>query len=572
MTAGARRFTVAAVTGAFVAVAIFLVFSITAPGGFFFRTSYNLGGFYDAQARALFHGHWNAGPKAFFIERFNVDGKFYMYFGPWPSFLRMPLLLLTSRFDGRLTHLSLVLAIVTLFIGVGRLLWDIRALTDPRAEPSRRELVAVAGFVALIGVGSALVFLSASGWVYDEAILWGAAWAMWSLHFVISYLRTASLRSLVLASAATTFAILSRESVGAIGALVLGALFLVDLLRTRHREVARNVGRRLAALAGIDNRPGPGRPWSALLAAAVPIGAFVAVNEVRFGTLFSAPWQKQDLGALTPNRQAVLAANGGGLVSWREVPTNLVRYFRPGAFTVSRLFPFIDFGTNTTVIGHAARDPEGLTASVTITATLLLLLAIAGAAVVVVPRLGRRAGLQHMRILRLPVVASAAVFVPSLIFPAAAERYTADLVPFFATAGGVGIYAVARLTRRGGLRRMIVGVVVMLALFNVWTNLALTLNFQRRYQGVTASERGDYVSKQIKWSKWFGITPRADFVDWDPRENTPQPAPARIGTFLSIANCSELRLSNGSEWLELNFRDPQAVCRALGFRSSDSTR
>ena len=76
MTLASRRFAAAVCVGALIVVAVFCVFSFTAPGGFFGRTPANLGSFYDAQARALFHGHWDADSKAFNVERFRVDGKF----------------------------------------------------------------------------------------------------------------------------------------------------------------------------------------------------------------------------------------------------------------------------------------------------------------------------------------------------------------------------------------------------------------------------------------------------------------------------------------------------------------
>ena len=60
------------------------------------------GNFYDLQARALFHGHLSVPDGSLGIEGFVVDGRTYMYFGPFPALLRMPVLLVTSRFDGRL--------------------------------------------------------------------------------------------------------------------------------------------------------------------------------------------------------------------------------------------------------------------------------------------------------------------------------------------------------------------------------------------------------------------------------------------------------------------------------------
>ena len=56
----------------------------------------------------------------FGLEAFVVNGHAHTYFGPLPSFLRMPILLVTSRFDGRLTQVSMLLAFVLLLWADGQ--------------------------------------------------------------------------------------------------------------------------------------------------------------------------------------------------------------------------------------------------------------------------------------------------------------------------------------------------------------------------------------------------------------------------------------------------------------------
>ena len=66
--------------------------------------------FYDLQARAMFHGRLNIPNGYMGIEAFIHDGRQYTYFGVFPSILRMPILLLTNRLDGKLTAPSMLLA------------------------------------------------------------------------------------------------------------------------------------------------------------------------------------------------------------------------------------------------------------------------------------------------------------------------------------------------------------------------------------------------------------------------------------------------------------------------------
>ena len=70
----------------------------------------SLSAVYDLQARALFHGSWDVPKGVLGFEAFVVHGRHYTYFGPFASFLRMPILALTDTFDGRLTAPSMLLA------------------------------------------------------------------------------------------------------------------------------------------------------------------------------------------------------------------------------------------------------------------------------------------------------------------------------------------------------------------------------------------------------------------------------------------------------------------------------
>ena len=75
------------------------------------RTANPLGyasNFFDFQARAFMDGRLWVTPGSLGIEGFQVDGREYMYFGPFPALLRIPVLWTTSEFDGRLTVVSML--------------------------------------------------------------------------------------------------------------------------------------------------------------------------------------------------------------------------------------------------------------------------------------------------------------------------------------------------------------------------------------------------------------------------------------------------------------------------------
>jgi len=562
VTPAARRHVVASVVGGGASFAVFLWMLWAAPGGFLDKTPFGLGGFYDAQTRAWFRGHWYADAGSFFIERITVGGHSYMYFGPWPSLLRAPLMAITSSYDGRLTRLSLLLAVAVLLVGVGRLVWQVRTLRGT-GVPSRREQVAVAVFLLAVGCGSSVIVLSASVWVYDEAILWGAAWAIWSLSFAIAYLVDGSTRSLVLASASATLAISSRASSGVVGVVVLGAIFGVQLFGSVRHDGLRAFGHRVARIAGVDDELAERRPWPALLAVAVPIVAYAAVNWAKFGAPLAVPFQHQDIvNRIDPLRRAVLRANGNDLLSLNEIPTNVLNYFRPDGISLNGLFPFVDFSRRVTVIGSPARDVEWLYASLSLTATFLLVLAVVGATVVAVPRVARRTGLARARVLRVPALATVASLGPTLMFPAVFQRYTVDFTPALVLLGATGMYAAGALVRSRAVRAVVAVAAGIVLAWNVAANLALTLNLQRGYQDVvTPVERAAWIKDRIEWNDRLGIDPSVTIVRW--RAGTPKPEAGPVGSFLVVDDCKALMLSDGQDWLTVATTDPKPLCRAL---------
>jgi hypothetical protein len=572
MTSPARRHAGACALGG---VAVLLVFGwilVAAPGGLLDETAYGLGGFYDEQARAWFQGRWDADADAFFIERFTIDDRYYMYFGPWPALLRVPVLAVTDSLDGRLTRFSLVLGLVVLLTGVSRLIWQVRGLRSPQAPgddgpsaPSRAERAAVAAFVLAVGCGTSVVVLSASVWVYDEAILWGAAWATWTLSVGVSYLLGPSTRTLVLASALATIAVLTRVSSGVVGISLLAMVAVLELLGSRAHATIRGAGSCLARVLGLDGRLEGRRPWPAALAASVPLLAYAAVNRAKFGTLVSVPFHRQDLvNDLVPVRRGALAANGDDLVSLDQLPTNVFHYLRPDGISFHGLFPFVDFGDGVRLIGSPARDVEWGSASLTVTATYLLLLAAVGAAVVCLPRLASRSDVREARVLRVPALAAAASAVPTLVFPAVHQRYTVDFTPALVLLGATGLYALAGLLRgRRLLRRTIVVAASSLLAWNVAVNVALTFNLQRSSVFTAADDRAEYLLDRIRWTERLGIEPSLPVVRWDPTRD-PMPPAARVSSILIAGDCTEVLLSDGVGWLSLALDDPRRICDAVG--------
>jgi hypothetical protein len=542
--AGSRRRYRAGAAAGIAAATVCFTWLIT--GGTFQLLQRNLyANFYDVQARALLHGHFAMPASTLTVEGIREGSRTYMYYGPVPALLRMPVLLFTHRFDGRLTVCSMLLGFVVALVFVARLGWRIRALTTT-AGVSVAESVLTGVVLFVAGVGSSLFFLGSDALIYHEAELWGAALALGSLDFLVAWIAVPSAGALVASGLFATLSILTRGSVGAgpVAALgLVGVAYGLAALRGRRRADAEGTGGvRLLAALGLRRAERPGR-WAvlALAAAAVPVLLYVAINEIKFGTLVSLPLQKQVFTSVNLNRRITLADNGGSLFGLKFVPTALVQYLRPDALGFSRLFPFLDFPPKATVIGGVHYDTLDFSSSLTATMPALVALSVVG----LVGVFGRRRD-HRLGALRLPVVGAAVGTVGVLTIAYIANRYLADFLPLLALCALAGLCLLrARWTAWApGARRLAATALALLALFGIVVNVALAVVYQRQLRpSVPIAMRAGFVELQQRID--------ADLFGSDRPEVTEVGtlgSPGPPGSLEMLGRCVALYQSNGSMW------------------------
>src|ERR1039458_4732976 len=219
------------------------------------------------------------------------------------------------------------------------------------SRPSRRSARSrqsqlTAAIIVVIGLGSVFFFLGATAQVYEEAEMWGAALALGSFYALVGFLDRPSTGRLVATGVLTTLALLTRGSVGAGPVAALGLAAAVYLLTWLAKRVPRwqSTIQRLPRAFGIQVPDAPGRFGVGLVAAvAIPVVLYVAIKEIKFGTLFRLPLNRQVLTLTNAHPRPVLAANGGSLFGLKFLPTNLLQFTRPDALTPTRLFPWVFF-------------------------------------------------------------------------------------------------------------------------------------------------------------------------------------------------------------------------------------
>lgn len=493
--------------------------------------------FYDVQARRLLHGHLTVPPESLGIEGFVVDGRTFMYFPPFPSILRMPVLVLTDRFDGRLTAISMVLAWSLLAAATIVLLGRVRDLLRASEPVSRAECWMAGLLVASITGGSVVVYLGSHPWTYHEAYLWSIAFSTATLAALATALVSPGRRPTVAAALFGLGAILTRTTSGWPMNLTLIA-FGVWLLLTRTAFADRRRGR-----------------WF-VVAGLVPLLIGSAVNIAKFRHPFLIPLDAQAWTDVNAHRRNALALNGGSLAGPQFLLTTIVNYFRPDGIRLVPFWPFLTLpAAPARSVGGAFLDQVYRTGSVP-TFMPLLFVSSLWAMVTLVGGRGR----DGLTALRIPVIGAVAVSGVVILYGYLAHRYLSEFMPALILGGIIGVVELGRrcahLSRRS--RRGAVAAVGVLAAFGGWANVAVGVSAARLTQGGSGLHR--YVEVQLTVSELAGH-------GLDGRiEQTDTLAAARPADTLAIVgDCDALFISTGERyepWMAIEMRDQIVVVEA----------
>jgi hypothetical protein len=487
------------------------------------------GNFYDLQAHALLAGRWNVPLRTLGLEGFRIDGKNYMYFGPWPAFLRLPFAAVTHELDGRLSQLSMLLAFGIAMWFTVRLVVRIRGLVRPEAPVTRPECWAVGVFVLASGLAVPL-FLATRLIVFHEAELWGIALALAAFDFVLVFTTRPRAWTLALAAGCATAALLSRPTLGAGPVVALGLLAMASVSERTRGWLGFRAGS--ARLAG-----------GLVLAAVIPVGLYAAVNFAKFQTPFGLPFDRQFVTFVSPEHRAVLAANGGSLFGLQFLPTNLLQYFRPDGIDLSRLVPWVRFPAVTTVIGDVRYDRITPTTSVVAAMPLLAVLSVVGLVAMLSPRRARET---RVAALRAPVIGAAVATGPVLIFGFMAQRYLGDFVPLLVVLGAIGFHVSLAWCTRLEIRARAVtwAALAVVSFVAIWFGIGLAVIYQRVASSDEAELR-DFVRTQLAVQRRFpGGAPELTHV-------ARLPGDMPLGTVAVVGNCDGVFVSSGNAWRAL---------------------
>ncbi|HEV2047506.1 MAG TPA: hypothetical protein VGQ95_13025 [Chthoniobacterales bacterium] len=372
-----------------------LLAAFTTTGGRQVFVKEVLGSAYDSQAEHFLRGNVDVDGEAIRHEAIVVDGKARMYFGPFPALLRIPLNYIYPAGRGSWSRLSGLCAGVIALVSFAALVADTLSLSSLSARArSWLGSACVTGFA----LGSPLLLLLGNLSVYNEAIVWGLAWALAALFFAnrartaTGYRLTGSLLGFSFCAAG---ALLSRATFGLPFLLIAPVLFL--------------------------QLPAKGRiSW--LTAIFLPLGAALAfyllLSYARFGTWSGTSYTNY----INPVHREF--AKNYGVFSLSRVPYGFADYFSLRFPELQHDAPFLKAER------HASPNPSAYSLpfsetylSVPWCSGWLLFGAIFGVSALF--RRGRSDWLD-----RAIAAALFGQFICILCFFALAQRYAADLYPF----------------------------------------------------------------------------------------------------------------------------------------------
>ena len=465
----------------------------------------DFGQFYDFQGESFVHGRWDVPPAGIGFEAFIHNGKTYGYFGFAPALARLVLNALFPAMWGRWSRLSLVCGFAFTLIYTYLFRLEAGRLCDPKNENRGMAGKSSACFVLWVGLGTTLIFLAGRAFVYHEAILWGSALAIGCAFHAARYLRGASSADVVAACTLSFLSFFSRMSVGS-GTTAMLLLLAAAALVDRRFPVRVRLGR-------WRTPPPLWHPIAAITTVAIVTGLYICVNQSKFGTLLDGmPFRYYNQVEHDPPR---MKRTGGRAVSLCNLRSNVDAYFSPASVQASRHFPWIWFATAPNIYPESKGDIVEPFCSLTAASPGLTLLAGIGTGALVMTMFRRNRGAQAGGAL-IPSIGAVIGAGPVLISAGISYRYLHDLFPALVILSAMGharLLAISRTT----VRRSLAAAVSVLAIYSIFANVALTLEYQRTivwHQLQTSAEAAEQRDQFMHWQRsidaCLGVAPGSD--------------------------------------------------------------
>ncbi|MSU22438.1 MAG: hypothetical protein EXS32_01290 [Opitutus sp.] len=450
-------------------------------GTFRFGFPESFGDFYDYQAASLLQGRLDVPGVALSGEAFSVGGKLYGYFGLTPALLRLPFAIYGIEFGCLSRSFMLGYFIACLTLAYLTLLRTAALAGLPGGRPANW----ITGlFLITIGLGSTLFFLSSRAYIYHEAALCGAMFALLSGYCTLRYLAAPGTKWWLGGLIAGVLSVHSRPPVGLFALTLLGCAALFILVQTWTAQ--------------------PGTKKTAPLGLPLAIGALSILGVLSFNGLSYLKFKTFDGAPLKYHVQyhpARLAKIDGKNFHAGNFRFNFSTYAWWPSFVLPPTFPYFTM---------RGRDPEVYPESKIDLAEGTLALPYSMPCLVFLALLGCASAWGASSATRRPVLALNLAIIPMatalLTAVAVSQRYTADFCPWliFLAAFGLPTLQMARGPWRGWSRTLI----VIFTVCSLFVTGAITFHYQgERIWGVPEETRANFQQVRKRVDQFFRLKP-----------------------------------------------------------------
>jgi hypothetical protein len=455
--------------------------------------------FYDAQAISLLNGRLDVPPEAIGFEAFVYKGKYYGYFGIVPALLRLPVLGLFPGMEGRCNRVLMVIACAGTIWAIHLLIRLIRLLFQTSTEVSGYEKIIYSLFVLLGGLGSTHIFLASRSFVYHEAIIWGAVFALYFYYYYLLFLIYSQTKHLILAGIFSILTFHCRATFGAGAMVSLGCLVFLNLILGFCNWRLPPSMQRLQAIPRYFGFPPQTNKllnsFIAVVFIGITVGCYFLINYAKFETINGMPLDRYIRFDYfdQPKNLKLIQGQMFHISNFRMCCFNL---FSPTSIEFSEFFPWVYMAKDPVVYPESKLENWDDFSSLTAGMPALFLFSLLGLAAGFLDRsLGRK------KKLRLPILGAFAGALLQLFFCSLAERYVHEFYPLIILAGVAGLEKIMTM-RNWKLRSFSFAIILPFVAFSIYANWAFTLYYQRNnlvHQGYLNKWSGE---KSIEFQKW----------------------------------------------------------------------
>ncbi|MDC0358960.1 NPCBM/NEW2 domain-containing protein [Oligoflexia bacterium] len=296
-------------------------FYLLSYGSFNIQGRSDYGAAYDSLGENLLRGSAEVDPNTILWEGFKVEGKTFMYFGPWPALLRILANACLPEGRENWATLSCFLAALLSLMAIFNLCKA--SFISGSAYQKTHSTALTAATLLFFGLGSPLFYLVTSRRIYHEAIIWALCASLWGLVYILRLLKgqSNSFANLTGLAFAAAIALLSRITFGI--PLYL-ALVIFAMLHLRRQG--------LTTLTLSKNIFRTGICFFAIAPAVLGLMFQAWYNYNRFGAI----WKAIDF-----SKQNADIFQRGGIFAIERLPSSLFNYFGFDFDFFSTVAPYI---------------------------------------------------------------------------------------------------------------------------------------------------------------------------------------------------------------------------------------